>query len=35
MIIIRTDPFTGIVNRIDLDVTEEQLLSWINGEAAQ
>ena len=35
MIIVRTDPFTGAVNRVDLDITEEQLQDWINGTVAQ
>ncbi len=31
MKIIRKDPFTGITNSMDLDVTEEQLEAWQNG----
>ena len=31
MKIIRKDPFTGITNSMDLDITEEQLEAWQSG----
>jgi len=34
-IITRTDPFTGRTNFLSLDITEEQLRSWHNGELIQ
>lgn len=35
MIIIRTDPMTGEINHLHLDITEEQLRDWHNGMVAQ
>ena len=35
MTITRTDPFTGRTNFLSLDITEEQLRSWHNGELIQ
>ncbi len=31
----RTDPFTGKVNTMSLDVTYEQIDSWVDGELIQ
>ena len=35
MEITRTDPFTDKVNTMSLDVTYEQIDSWVNGELIQ
>jgi hypothetical protein len=35
MLIRRLDPFTGKRNELDLDVTEEQMQRWRDGEYAQ
>lgn len=35
MKIVRTDPFTGKINCRDLDVTQEQIDRWRNGELIQ
>jgi len=35
MTITRTDPITGRTNFLGLDITEEQLRSWHNGELIQ
>ena len=35
MIITRTNPLTGRNNFVSLDITEEQLRSWHNGELIQ
>ena len=31
----RTDPFTGKVNTMSLDITYEQIDSWVDGELIQ
>ena len=33
--ITRTDPFTGKINTLSLDITKEQIRSWHNGELIQ
>jgi hypothetical protein len=35
MTITRTDPLTGRINFLSLDITEEQIHSWHNGELIQ
>ena len=35
MIIERKSPFSGKVNQMDIDVTEEQLMAWRNGMLVQ
>ena len=35
MTITRTDPLTGKINFLSLDITEEQVHSWHNGELIQ
>ena len=35
MIITRPHPFTGEDNQMDLDVTQDQLNSWLKGEYIQ
>jgi len=35
MIIERRDPFTGRVNRVDIDVTPQQLSLWMEGHPIQ
>lgn len=35
MIIVRRSPVTGKMNHREIDITEEQYLSWQNGELIQ
>lgn len=35
MIISRQSPLTGIVNQMDIDVTDEQMNLWKSGELIQ
>lgn len=35
MTITRTNPLTGKINFLSLDITEEQIHSWHNGELIQ
>lgn len=35
MIIVRRSPVTGKMNHREIDITEEQYLSWENGELIQ
>lgn len=35
MLITRKSPFTGRTHSMDLDITEEQLTQWENGELIQ
>ncbi len=35
MTITRTNPLTGKINFLSLDITKEQLRSWHNGELIQ
>lgn len=35
MLIVRRSPFTGRQHSMDLDITEEQLTQWENGELIQ
>lgn len=35
MLLKRKNPFNGKVNEMDLDITQEQLNRWMNGELIQ
>lgn len=35
MTVTKTSPFSGNVNTLDIDVTEEQIASWLGGELIQ
>jgi len=35
MLIVRTDPLSGVVYKLNMDITEDQLYAWLDGMPAQ